>query len=158
MNSFEFRATIGFLTVAALTIGVPTFAEARAAKYYLTPGVFQGDGALMACAPGYHMASLYEILDTSALEYDLTLGDLGDDGGAGPKSNNSGWIRTGGNSNANTNCNAWTSTSASQFGAVAILQFSASGLNDPATYASPWSLYTGTAPCRNEVNVWCVED
>jgi hypothetical protein len=63
-------------------------------KFYLTQDGYDGSQALSACAQGYHMASLWEILDPSNLSYDTSLGATVADSGSGPP-NGSGWIRTG---------------------------------------------------------------
>ena len=84
-------------------------------KYYLTQTEVDGDETLTACASGYHMASLWEILDPSNLEYNTDLGFTRDDSGAGPPSEGWGWIRTGYNSYSTgdshigrNNCANWT--------------------------------------------------
>lgn len=127
-------------------------------RYYLTTGIFPATGVPTACAPGYHTASIHELTDPSALEYDVSRGDTNDDAGQGPISNNSGWVRTGGSASTTTNCNAWTSASASHDGTVAILQSSVADMNAAATVASPWSVFNGTVSCDGSTNVWCIED
>jgi hypothetical protein len=42
--------------------------------YYLTNTTHLPDSALTACAPGFHMASIWEILDPSNLNYDTARG------------------------------------------------------------------------------------
>lgn len=88
-------------------------------QYYLTNGLYTGAQALSACAPGYHMASLWEILDTSNLHYNTSLGYTTDDSGYGPPYGG-GWIRTGAASDTGSpgegNCLAWTSDSAAYSG------------------------------------------
>jgi len=127
-------------------------------RYYLTRNAVPSTAAPTACLPGYHMASFYELLDPSAIDYDTVLGDVEDDSGSGPVSNNSGWIRTGGAASSFTNCTNWMSVAAADGGTVAILQSSAATLNGAAKVSSPWSVFAGTASCDNSVNVWCVED
>jgi len=56
--------------------GVPLF--------YLSSVAARGDGALNACAVGFHMASLREIHDLGAVEYGVTLGETSLDAGSGP--------------------------------------------------------------------------
>jgi hypothetical protein len=71
---------------------------------------FDGNETLTACAKGYHMASIWEILDTSNLSYNTDLGVIVDDSGSGPPNAIEGWIRTGDvTSDHFTNCKAWTS-------------------------------------------------
>jgi len=43
-------------------------------SYYVTKTSHDGSEALTACAEGYHMASLWEIFDTSNLRYNTQLG------------------------------------------------------------------------------------
>jgi hypothetical protein len=64
-------------------------------SFYITQTTHTGSQALTACAEGYHMASLWEIFDTSNLKYDTVLGLTQDDSGFGPPSQIGGWIRTG---------------------------------------------------------------
>src|SRR5262249_33556851 len=98
-------------------------------RYYLTKTAVPGNQALTTCAAGFHMASRFEILDVSVLDYDPHLGFTTDDSGAGPPSAAakygstapSGWMRTGGGSqftdatrapgSAFTNCATWASDS-----------------------------------------------
>src|SRR5258708_6276766 len=97
--SIAIQATVGLLAVVALTVGTPARAEAKT-KYYLTRGTFQGNAVLTACAGGYHPASLWEIRDTSNLQYDTSRGVTQADSGSGPPSEAWGWIRTGSSSNS----------------------------------------------------------
>ena len=90
------QVVIGLLAVSAVTLSVPIQAEAKT-KYYLTSVSVPGDAALTACDPGFHMASLWEIHDTSNLQYDTGRGLTQDDSGSGPPAA-LGWIRTGGTS------------------------------------------------------------
>ena len=59
-------------------------AEAVERGFYLSLATFQGDQVRLACAPGYHFASLWEIVDTSNLRYNNSLGKTTPDSGAGP--------------------------------------------------------------------------
>ena len=43
-------------------------------SYYLTQTTHMGNQALTACASGYHMASLWEIFDTSNVRYNTVVG------------------------------------------------------------------------------------
>src|SRR5436309_14626346 len=79
-------------------------------RFYLTKESFQGNQAITACASGYHMASRFEILDVSVLQYDTGKGLTTDDSGAGPASTAAPYepprpvscIRTGGTSQFTT--------------------------------------------------------
>ncbi len=141
-------------------IGPPGTCAPR--RYYLTPTPHNGAQALTACAAGFHMASLWEIFDTSNLDYDTSLGATKTDSGDGPPSVNGGffgWIRTGGFPDnvflpGEGNCFAWTSAEAEDEGTMVSLV--ESWAMDP-TIVAPW--FAQTVPCDNpSIKVWCVED
>ena len=92
-------AYLGYLTWgqkdAAASAPTAPAAPAARRKYYLAPVGVGGNGALTACATGYHMASLWEIIDPSKLEYTTDLGDARTDSGSGPATFVGGWVRTG---------------------------------------------------------------
>jgi hypothetical protein len=144
-------------------------------KYYITKSTVMGNGALTACSTGYHMASLFEILDVSSLQYDTTLGLTSPDSGSGPPTGLPtgypvhGWIRTGSvglptNQNANfgsSSCSAWTSSAANDHGSVVFLI--ANGSADSHTVAPVWWYELGGPPsqppaCNQQRRVWCVQD
>jgi hypothetical protein len=127
-------------------------------EFYLTRDRYLGDQALTACAKGYHMASLYEILDPTDLRYNTELGLTTGDSGFGPPTEPFafGWIRTGFFGNGSpapgaSNCDAWTSR---------MDQGTAAGLtrvwNSPAQAASPWT--PSESSCSALQHVWCVQD
>jgi hypothetical protein len=73
--------------------------------YYLTKNTITGSKVLTACATGYHFASIWEILNTSDLRYNTTLGRTNTNSGLGAPSISYnpdrsvvdapiGWIRT----------------------------------------------------------------
>ena len=73
-------------------------------QYYLSRLYVRANEALSACAEGYHFASIWEIADPSALEYNTALGLPSPDSGQGPPTAinlwgnpfvTHGWIRTG---------------------------------------------------------------
>jgi hypothetical protein len=136
-------------------IASPTLAESSIPlQYYLTTGFYAGDQALLACAPGYHMASLWELLDTSNLRYNTSLGRTGDDSGQGPPYG-SGWIRTGDTSGTGSpgeaNCQAWTSGLAADIGTTVSLPSDwTAGEED----LLGWN--AGSAICSLTRPVWCV--
>ena len=77
-------------------------------KYYLDYPSFSGDHALEACtAPGFHVASIWEIQDLGTLVYDSQLGVGQPDSGNGPPTGAPGWVRTGAYP-SNLNCQLWT--------------------------------------------------
>lgn len=135
-------------------------------KFYLTQTNHDGSQALSACAAGYHMASLWEILDPSNLSYDTSLGTTTADSGSGPP-NGAGWIRTGFiASNGGTaadgtiiagsaNCQAWTSASSEAYGTTALVPIYGDSEID-VTIISPW--VARTISCDAKPRVWCVQD
>jgi hypothetical protein len=102
---------------------------------------------------------LWEIFDTSNLQYNTGLGFMQADGGMGaPPANTQGWIRTGGvpsgSSNAGDgNCFNWTSVSGTDSGTLVALDHT---WNGAAIRSSPW--LPSTAFCNSGAHVWCVED
>jgi hypothetical protein len=145
--------------------GHPPFAQRT---FYLTQTQHNGSQALTACAQGYHMASLWEIFDTSNLRYNTTLGFTQGDSGFGPPSaftienpvNAEGWIRTGvplfnGGVTGQANCLVWTDNSAGGIGTVVFLE-NLWGQQSPTTVISPW--VAGTRACSSAKRVWCVQD
>jgi hypothetical protein len=135
-------------------------------KFYLTQTSHDGSEALSACVDGYHMASLWEILDPSNLSYDTSLGATVADSGSGPP-NGSGWIRTGFiASNGGTapdgtvppgsgNCQVWTSASSAAYGTTALVPIYGSSEIE-VTVISPW--VARSTICSAKPRVWCVQD
>ena len=150
------RLVAGLLVLLGLTIGSVSVADAGDKKYYVTPTeAFDGNEALTACDKGYHMASLWEIFDTTNLKYDTSRGFTRADSGSGPPSETGGWIRTGqGSETANTagmgNCSAWMSDSSSHWGTRAIIE---DVWGDPV---HQWRADTLT--CNTPERVWCVKN
>lgn len=136
----------------------------RLREYYLTVNPHDGANALLACAQGFHMASMWEILDPSNLSYNTELGKTAGDTGFGPPVDDSGWVRTGqnsfsgegGSSPGRTNCLAYTSNDPNHFGtAVELPQANWDSLDPKLT--SPW-LPFDLECSRSNVRVWCIED
>jgi hypothetical protein len=128
--------------------------------YYLTQTTHNGSQASTACASGYHMASLYEIIDPSNLRYNTELGSNNADSGFGPPTGQFGWIRTGQVANdfdvpGFGNCNAWFSASSFDRGTIAHLTPLWESLN--VTVIAPWES-PSTADCNQTRKVWCVQD
>jgi hypothetical protein len=133
-------------------------------KYYLTKGAVPGNGPLAACDTGFHMASLWEIIDTAVLKYDTGRGQVAGDSGAGPVGGGPlgpfGWVRTGApaetiNEAGTGNCKGWTSASSGANGTTVNLQ----GIWDFNVFESqiaPWESDTPT--CDQQNPVWCMED
>lgn len=132
------------------------FPESEIKEFYLSKETKNGVNAVLACAQGYHMASLWEILDPSGLKYNTVLGHTKDDSGFGPPVDR-GWVRTGYVSYnedvaGRANCNSWSTTSG--YGTIAIFP------NDwEADWEDllAWNVYTWQ--CNSTTaRVWCVED
>ena len=151
-------------TVGAAPGGVPNnaplaWSAAMPGSYYLTASDgYDGDDAPGACAKGYHMASLWEIWDTSNLRYNSQLGYQYPDGdcGQGPPTDVLGWMRTGATASTSNegpgraNCSAYTSTTVISGTVVAL----------PDNWSAPDSTMgvwmAGTASCSSSQRVWCV--
>lgn len=128
-------------------------------RFYVTDNslFFDGANALTACVDGFHMASLWEIWDTSNLVYDTRFGHTLDDSGKGPPAGNffaGGWVRTGMAGGSGSSCFAWTENTNFDNGTVAsVITF----WNSLSTERSdPWD--SETRPCSQANRVWCVED
>jgi hypothetical protein len=134
----------------------------RLRQYYITADTHNGANTLSACADGYHMASLWEIYDTSNLSYNTSLGKTSGDSGFGPPTEGPAWVRTGWydtqsdqDSSGIANCVAWTSEADDMYGSVARVQ--PDWENDHGPYLYPnWQTWTNT--CDTSTRVWCVED
>ncbi len=127
---------------------------------YLTELTYYPDDTLEACGPGYHMASLWEILDTSnwVYDYDHPAAHVQEDSGYGPPSHWYGWIRTGYWSSGDPvtgtgNCQNWTSRSSDDKGTLVRLSrwWEAAPGEISTWFAYPCS-------CNEVVAVWCVAD
>jgi hypothetical protein len=128
-------------------------------RYYLTKATVDGAHAITACAAGYHMASIWEIREPAALQYNTALGRTQADSGSGPPipdiapaTSVGGWVRTGNVANTSggvgeSNCAAWTAAGASQSGNVASLS---------TNWNTVW--LANSVGCNQLHSVWCVQD
>lgn len=132
--------------------------------FYLTHSFHAGGATTVACANGFHMASLWEIFDVSNLRYAREQPDAKayTDSGQGPPVA-IGWIRTGGFSDVENvpgsgNCDAWMSFLATDYGSRVHLADRWDGVESaPAVgWLGPWVVDTGK--CSNSTRVWCIED
>jgi len=127
--------------------------------YYLYDVAIQSIYAPVACSNGYHMASLWEIMDVSNMTYDYfhPNADTQDDSGYGPPSFVRGWVRTGYGSAASgspgtANCNNWSSNASAHSGTLAFLT---------NVWTAPGTIHTwqsSTSTCNSIYKVWCVGD
>ena len=139
--------------------GEPQQLSVSPRRYYLTGAWVAADDALTACATGYHTAALWEIIDTTNLEYDSTSGVTVSDSGSGPPTSYYGWVRTGYAGSTSTtpgkgNCDVWTSTDASDYGTIVRLP---SDWTTAAEQSAPWEA-TYTSCNASGIRVWCVDD
>ncbi|MHB8788976.1 MAG: hypothetical protein ACYDBT_03760 [Desulfobulbaceae bacterium] len=128
--------------------------------FYLTHNDYYPNQALTACGAGYHMASLWEILNVTNLvyEYDNPAAYTKTDSGYGPPSNWYGWVRTGYDSSGSSttgrgNCLNWTSNDAANYGVCVRLSSS--------WETAPGDIFTWDATsftCNLVGPVWCVRD
>ena len=146
---------------AASAPKAPQAASLGLRQYYITKNNFLGNQALTACASGYHMASLWEILDPSNLKYNRTLGETQDDSGQGPPTFYPvGWVRTGYIPNFTTiagqaNCDNWTDGSTGYSGTTAKLPIVWE--DAPDQDVGVWDVEVKTCNLTY-VGVWCVAD
>lgn len=131
-------------------------------RFYLTTTDFDGRLAAGACVEGFHMASIWELLDFSSLTYETSLGETLTDSGTGPPKGFNAWVRTGGGNNIGStvgqaNCSAYTSAPPSSQGTWVRLQSNwGSSPQDPEP--TVWWV-AGTDACVNTPHpVWCIED
>lgn len=140
-------------------------------RYYLSTATATGLHATEACLAGFHMASLFEILDPTVLRYAHGPSALSSpDAGQGPPAAFSGWIRTGWFQastdpapSGQPNCNAWASETASHWGTLVSLtdvfdRYTGDdgGPDDNVLRLGPWIGSVST--CEIARRVWCVED
>ena len=148
------RAAVSGVHVVVDAVGY--FTNSRR-KFYLTRTNHTGASADTACAAGFHLASPFDILDPTVLDYDSSLGDTSDPRG-GPPTGSSGWAHSSTqpstlNLAGIASCDNWSSSSSSHYGSVVQLQASWTA---PATVISPW--HGGTWNCASIAPAWCVED
>ncbi len=127
---------------------------------YLTNTSYLTNVAKTACAPGYHMASFWELSDISNLTYDYTspLAYTKADSSYGPPSGWYGWVRTGydssGSSTTGTgNCLNWTTADLANSGVA--VRLSTAWETAPGDIG-PWDATSFT--CSFSGPVWCVAD
>jgi len=150
-------ATLFLVILCAGFVSIfPGAASAQQQNYYLTKNLFLGNKALTACASGYHMASFAELSAPGTLHYlsgSPVAYHQGGDEGEGPPLFTVGYIRTGDGNNSLTNCNDWTTSSASVYGTGLWLDISLG-----SAYAASLQvyIYSGYYNCSG-ARVWCIE-
>jgi hypothetical protein len=142
----------------ASAAGEAVSAASENMRHYYFGYSVHANSAIDGCAPGYHFASLWEILDPSNLVFDEAAPSVTrTDVGGGPPTELVGWVRTGYSANvSNTaghaNCSAWTSVSGGEYGTTAQL---------PSDWLTGGELHVwdvGTRACSQVAYIWCVED
>ena len=145
--------------VCCVALEAPVIAASKkkgTKKYYLSESAFTGSQASTACEKGFHMALLWEIYNTSALQYDVELGLVHSNSAFGPPVG-FGWIKTGNSPSNVTNipglddCLSWT-VNDGKGTAVSL----AGHWNTTSSVISPWIAILFT--CDNSLSVWCVQD
>jgi len=150
----------------------PAFPSAPSAtpgvrQYYLSRTLAQANEACSACASGYHLASVWEIADPSALKYDTSRGLSGPDSGGGPPTAISfmgnpltarGWVRTGFSYSVSeppgqANCGNWLSNNGFYWGTTTNLPSNWTGGRQDI---GVWDV--GVSTCDTSLWVWCVQD
>jgi hypothetical protein len=130
-------------------------------SYYLTQTTHNRSQALSACGSGYHMASLWKILDPSNVKYDTQLAITNGGSGLGPPSVLRGWVRTGFSSSepgtfepGRAKCAAWTIGDNSQAGTFVSLNQEWDG----GSFTNVNQFIPNVAGCQSLAQVWCVQD
>lgn len=144
-------------------------------SFYLTDSTSDGAGAPFSCAEGYHMASLWEMLDPTDLRYAVEEPDavVASDSGLGPPASRPGRIRTGSSSRSRqtdlnsdgdgggVNCDAYTTNASDADGTRISLrpcwQEEADCSGRGSHQVAPW-FWVSEASCDSQQRVWCVED
>jgi hypothetical protein len=128
--------------------------------FFITSANYTGAQADTSCPAGYHMASLWEMMNPSERTYasSLAVAKTRGDQGSGPVAGWWGWVRTGvdgfvGNEAGRANCAVWTSTTAGEYGTIVRL---AENWTSGAIAISPWQAQTWS--CTGVAPVWCASD
>ncbi len=125
----------------------------RARRYYLTEGTFTGANARDACVDGFHLASIHEISEPAALDYDSSLGRASSNGSQGPPSSFGGWAYGEGEIQG---CSGFTSDNGfgNQYSATLLAGEDRSGFITVVN--GGYSIFQ--TDCDTPLPVWCVED
>jgi hypothetical protein len=141
-----------------LLVAFSALPAAAAKRFFLTTDTFAVADIRDACGKGFHVASLWEILDFASLRYDAKRGRPPQTGSGGPPAGIYGWIETGGDDSASAtaglgNCLGFTSSSSMDNGTVVQLPLD---WTSAVTAVSPWD--PGTSTCNVPRNVWCKQN
>ena len=177
MNNIFRNAVVAMVALAAVALvaynlgnaqGVAATSTAPIRGYYLTKNTITDSKVLSACASGYHFASLWEILNTSDLHYNTTLGRTNVNSGLGAPAITThstfadaayGWIRTGGPDDPN--CLNWTSSNSVDVGSASALSAEIPPTwvisNNDGTH-TPLACDATFGGTPTSVGVWCVQN
>ena len=134
----------GVATGVNLCDGTPCTRFPTPRRYYVTEAINGGLNAAAACAPGFHVASVWELANPSALQYD---GSLGRPAVGSGLFRATGWAYV----ESDKNCSDWSDS----VGMGTVIFPS----TDPATQEiGIWGVQE--AECVEGVitSVWCIED
>jgi hypothetical protein len=147
---------------AAVVVCLPRVASAQK-LYYVTKNTYPANKALSACAPGFHMASIAELANPSALHYYYNYSQayiMSAGQGQGPPTGRDGWIYSSQyvphSGHPFQDCREWTSNSSNDSGNYAWFNVMYPYATMPE--AVMLLLQTTTAPCDNIIPVWCVQN
>lgn len=162
-NAIAKRDANGGISVGSIQFADGSvLSSASLRKYFMSNSQNDASHATAQCGPGFHMASMWELVNPSALSYDTTRGYTNADSGSGPPVL-SAWIRTG--ESAGTinipgaaNCNAWTSNSPNDYGTAVNLPFAWTydPQFQPHYLTAPWMAAAVT--CDQVRPTWCIQD
>jgi hypothetical protein len=132
-------------------------------SFYLSKTSVPGGMAATSCSPGFHMASIYELLNVSTLRYEITLGLRSVDSGEGPPGLSFGWARTGSGADPLRTCDHWTSSAPSPYQGFVIRLNDLTTGSGVAPSLQPWEFLGfgeqySSANCSTPHNVWCVQN
>lgn len=123
-------------------------------RYLMSTSFSAGDGVLTLCPSDFHFASMWELINPSALAYDTILGAQDEDSGSGPPGFRPAWVRSGASFNSNNstrgNCDGWTIFTGGS-GATAELRTPIDAQGQPA-----WEM--DDVGCDIVLSAWCIED
>ena len=106
------------------------------------------------CAPGFHVATVSELLDIGTYDYDYIHGITSMDSGLGT-TDDTGWLRSGmSKPDSFANCENWSNPAPTASGVAIMVKFLGGRIDvEPA---SDW-LRIVPASCSNSLSVWCSE-
>src|SRR5437773_1502536 len=83
LMTWQFASARSAPLVSELPDVVQASTSWRGRGFYLSKARVSGGAATSACSVGFHMSSIYEVLNVSALRYETTMGLTSEDSGQG---------------------------------------------------------------------------